>query len=207
MFAPGAGVIVVHHANFVDIECDGFHVEMTIGGAVVAHGDCEQQVRSGGIQLAAKFSKKGDEVEAVVLSVDPERERISLGVKQLIADPYSNYLAEHAKGTIVIGKVAEVDAKGAKIDLAEGVEGYLRSSELARDRVEDARSILSVGDEIEAKFVGVDRKNRTILLSVKAKDSQEEADALRDYSKSGEAGATTLGDLLKEHIRGDKDEE
>ncbi len=152
--------------------------------------------------------KKGDEVEAVVLSVDPERERISLGVKQLVSDPYSNYLAEHAKGTIVVGKVSEVDAKGAKIDLSEGVEGYLRSSELARDRVEDARSILSVGDEVEAKFVGVDRKNRTILLSIKAKDSQEEADALRDYSKSGEqSGATTLGDLLKEHMRGDKDEE
>ncbi len=152
--------------------------------------------------------KKGDEVEAVVLSVDPERERISLGVKQLHADPYSNYLAEHAKGTIVIGKVAEVDAKGAKIDLAEGVEGYLRSSELARDRVEDARSILNVGDEVEAKFVGVDRKNRTILLSIKAKDSQDEADALRDYSKgSDQSGATTLGDLLKEHMRGDKDEE
>lgn len=151
--------------------------------------------------------KKGDEVEAVVLSVDPERERISLGVKQLLADPYSNYLAEHAKGTIVVGKVAEVDAKGAKIDLAEGVEGYLRSSELARDRVEDARSVLTVGDEVEAKFVGVDRKNRTILLSIKAKDSQEEADALRDYSKSGSENAATLGDLLKEHIRGDKDEE
>ena len=150
--------------------------------------------------------KKGDEVEAVVLSVDPERERISLGVKQLHADPYSNYLAEHAKGTVVVGKVAEVDAKGAKIILAEGVEGYLRASELARDRVEDARSILSVGDDIEAKFVGVDRKNRTILLSVKAKESQEEADALRDYSKSGSDGATTLGDLLKEHMR-DKDEE
>jgi small subunit ribosomal protein S1 len=152
--------------------------------------------------------KKGDEVEAVVLSVDPERERISLGVKQLHADPYSNYLAEHAKGTIVVGKIAEVDAKGAKVLLAEGVEGYLRSSELARDRVEDARSVLTVGEDIEAKFVGVDRKNRTILLSVKAKDSQEEADALRDYSKSGEtSGATTLGDLLKEHMRGDKDEE
>lgn len=150
--------------------------------------------------------KKGDEVEAVVLSVDPERERISLGMKQLHADPYSNYLAEHAKGTVVVGKVAEVDAKGAKIILAEGVEGYLRASELARDRVEDARAVLNVGDDIEAKFVGVDRKNRTILLSVKAKESQEEADALRDYSKAGSEGATTLGDLLKEHIK-DKDEE
>ncbi|MBS0290064.1 MAG: 30S ribosomal protein S1 [Proteobacteria bacterium] len=153
--------------------------------------------------------KKGDEVEAVVLSVDPERERISLGVKQLHADPYSNYLAEHAKGSIVVGKVTEVDAKGAKILLAEAVEGYLRSSELARDRVEDARSVLNVGDDVEAKFVGVDRKNRTILLSIKAKESQDEADALRDYSKTGsdQSGATTLGDLLKEHIRSDKDEE
>lgn len=156
---------------------------------------------------AVQSYKKGDELEAVVLSVDPERERISLGIKQLNADPYSNYLAEHAKGSVLIGKVIEVDAKGAKILLAEGVEGYLRSSELARDRVEDARTLISVNDEIEAKFVGVDRKNRTILLSVKAKESQDEADALRDYSKGGtEPGAATLGDLLKEHIK-EKDDE
>ncbi len=154
---------------------------------------------------AVQSYKKGDEVEAIVLSVDPERERISLGIKQLLADPYSNYLAEHAKGSVITGKVTEVDAKGAKILLADGVEGYLRSSELARDRVEDARSVLTVGEEVEAKFVGVDRKNRTILLSVKAKESQEEADALRDYSKGGEQG-TTLGDLLKEQLR-DKDDE
>lgn len=154
---------------------------------------------------AVQSYKKGDEVEAVVLSVDPERERISLGIKQLLADPYSNYLSENAKGTVVIGKVIEVDAKGAKIALAEGVEGYLRASELARDRVEDARSVLNIGDEVEAKFVGVDRKNRTILLSVKAKESQEEADALSAYSK-GDSSATTLGDLLKEHIK-EKDEE
>lgn len=157
---------------------------------------------------AVQSYKKGDEVEAIVLSVDPERERISLGIKQLLADPYSNYLAEHAKGTVITGKVTEVDAKGAKILLADGVEGYLRSSELARDRVEDARSILTVGEDIEAKFVGVDRKNRTILLSVKAKESQEEADALSAYSKGGDSGSTgTLGDLLKEHMRGDKDDE
>jgi len=155
---------------------------------------------------AVQSYKKGDEVEAIVLSVDPERERISLGIKQLLADPYSNYLAEHAKGSMLTGKVMEVDAKGAKILLADGVEGYLRSSELARDRVEDARSVLTVGEDIEAKFVGVDRKNRTILLSVKAKESQEEADALSAYSKGGEQG-TTLGDLLKEHMRGDKDED
>ncbi len=157
---------------------------------------------------AVQSYKKGDEVEAIVLSVDPERERISLGIKQLLADPYSNYLAEHAKGSVIIGKVTEVDAKGAKILLADGVEGYLRSSELARDRVEDARSVLTVGEDVEAKFVGVDRKNRTILLSVKAKESQEEADALRDYSKGGDQGgnATTLGDLLKEQLR-EKDDE
>ena len=158
---------------------------------------------------AVQTYKKGDEVEAIVLSVDPERERISLGIKQLLADPYSNYLAEHAKGSVITGKVTEVDAKGAKILLADGVEGYLRSSELARDRVEDARSILTVGEDIEAKFVGVDRKNRTILLSVKAKESQDEAEALSAYSKGGDQGgnATTLGDLLKEHMRGDKDDE
>jgi len=150
--------------------------------------------------------KKGDEVEAVVLSVDPERERISLGIKQLNSDPYSNYVAEHAKGSILIGKIVEVDAKGAKVELADGVEGYLRSSELARDRVEDARTVLTAGEEIEAKFVGVDRKNRTILLSVKAKESQEEADALRDYSKSGSEQTGTLGDLLKEQMK-EKDEE
>lgn len=149
--------------------------------------------------------KKGDEVEAVVLSVDPERERISLGIKQLHIDPYSNYLSEHAKGSIVTGKVIEVDAKGAKVLLAEGVEGYLRASELGRERIEDARSLLNVDDEVEAKFVGVDRKNRTLLLSVKAKESQEEADALQNYTK-GSGDSATLGDLLKEHMR-DKEEE
>lgn len=154
---------------------------------------------------AVQSYKKGDEVEAVVLSVDPERERISLGIKQLHIDPYSNYLADHSKGSIVVGKVIEVDAKGAKILLSEGVEGYLRASELARDRVEDARGVLKLDDEVEAKFVGVDRKNRTILLSIKAKESEEEADALRDYSKGSEQGST-LGDLLKEQLR-DKEEE
>ncbi len=154
---------------------------------------------------AVQSYKKGDEVEAVVLSVDPERERISLGIKQLHSDPYSNYLAENAKGSIVKGKITEVDAKGAKVLLTEGVEGYLRVSELGRDRIEDARSVLNVNDEIEAKFVGVDRKNRTILLSIKAKESEEEADALRDYSKGGDQGST-LGDILKEQLR-DKDDE
>ena len=101
--------------------------------------------------------KKGDELETVVLSVDPERERISLGIKQMEKNPFSNYVAEHAKGSIVKGKIIEVDAKGARIELDDGVEGYLRASDIARDRVEDARTVLNEGDEIEAKFVGVDR--------------------------------------------------
>lgn len=153
---------------------------------------------------AVQSYKKGDELEAVVLSVDPERERISLGIKQLHSDPYSNYLAENTKGAVVKGKVIEVDAKGAKILLADGVEGYLRVSELGRDRIEDARSVLNMNDEVEAKFVGVDRKNRTILLSIKAKESQEEADALRDYSKGSDQGST-LGDILKEQLRDKED--
>lgn len=152
---------------------------------------------------AVQAYKKNDEVEAVVLSVDPERERISLGIKQLHNDPYSIYLAEHGKGTLVTGKVIEVDAKGAKVQLAEGVEGYLRASELSRERVEDARTLINVDEEIEAKFVGVDRKNRSLLLSIKAKESQEEDEAIRDYAKN--ENAATLGDLLKEHIK-DKEE-
>ncbi|MBA1148303.1 30S ribosomal protein S1 [Ectothiorhodospiraceae bacterium WFHF3C12] len=149
---------------------------------------------------AVRNYKKGDEVEAVVLSVDPERERISLGIKQLEQDPLSSWIAEHPKGTLVNGTVKEVDAKGAIIHLAEEVDGYIRASDLARDRVEDARSVLKEGEEIEAKFVAVDRRNRMISLSVKAKDEAEEAAAVQDYSRQGSAGTTTLGDLLKEQM-------
>ena len=144
--------------------------------------------------------KKGDEIEAIVLSVDPDRERISLGIKQMEKDPFSNFVAEHAKGSIVKGTVTEVDAKGAVIDLGDGVEGYLRASEISRDRIEDARSILNVGDEIEAKFMGVDRKSRAISLSIKAKDTQEEKAAIKDFNRSAEPATTTLGDLLKEQL-------
>ncbi|HHL45478.1 MAG TPA: 30S ribosomal protein S1 [Gammaproteobacteria bacterium] len=144
--------------------------------------------------------KKGDEVEAVVLAVDPERERISLGIKQLDQDPVSSYIGEHPKGTIVSGKVTEVDAKGAVIDLGDGVEGYLRASELSRDRVEDARSVLNVGDEVEVRIIGFDRKNRSISLSIKAKEAAEEAEAIRDYSRSAGEATTSLGDLLKEQM-------
>ncbi len=149
---------------------------------------------------AIRNFKKGDEVETVVLSVDPERERISLGIKQLAQDPFSLFVAANEKGSFVTGTVAEVDAKGAVVALADGVEGYLRASELSRDRVEDARSMLKEGDEVEAKFVGVDRKNRTISLSIKAKDADEEAAAIKGYARDAATSAPTLGDLLKEQM-------
>jgi len=149
---------------------------------------------------AVRNYKKGDEVEAVILSIDSERERISLGIKQMDKDPFSAYLAEHPKGSIVKGVVTEVDAKGAQIDL-NGVEGYLRASELSRDRVEDARMVLKAGDEVEGKFVGIDRKSRTINLSIKAKEAHEEAQAVQSY-KTDTGSGTSLGDLLKEQISG-----
>ena len=148
---------------------------------------------------AIRNFKKGDEVEAVVLSVDPERERISLGLKQLDRDPFANFVAEHSKGSIVKGTVKEVDAKAAVIELADGIDGILRAADISQDRVEDARTVLNVGDEVEAKFMGVDKKTRAISLSIKAKDRAEEAEAVSEYGQGG--GATTsLGDLLKEQM-------
>ena len=149
---------------------------------------------------ALRNFKKGDEIESVVLSVDAERERISLGIKQLDKDPFSNYLAQNPKGAIVTGTVLEVDARGATVELAEGIDGYLRASELARDRVEDARTILKVGDSVEAKFIGVDRKKRTLSLSVKAKDYDDEAEVVKEYTSSSSGGAATIGDLIKEQM-------
>lgn len=154
---------------------------------------------------AVRNYKKGDDLEAVILSIDPERERISLGVKQMDKDPFSSYLAEHPKGTIVSGTVSEVDARGALITLADGVEGYLRASELSRDRVEDARTVLKPGQEIDARFTGLDRKSRRIALSVKAKEVHEEAQAVQQYRTESSSG-TSLGDLLKAHISGKDDE-
>ncbi|HCA9940758.1 TPA: 30S ribosomal protein S1 [Klebsiella pneumoniae] len=136
---------------------------------------------------AVREYKKGDEIAAVVLQVDAERERISLGVKQLAEDPFNNYVALNKKGAIVVGKVIAVDAKGATVELADGVEGYLRASEASRDRVEDATLVLSVGDEVEAKFTGVDRKNRVVSLSVRAKDEAEEKDAIATVNKQEDA--------------------
>ncbi|MCH9697647.1 MAG: 30S ribosomal protein S1 [Gammaproteobacteria bacterium] len=151
---------------------------------------------------AIRNFNKGDEVEAVILGIDSERERISLGIKQLEQDPYQNYLGSHEKGSIVIGKIREVDAKGAVIDLEEGIEGYLRASEIQQDRVEDARNYLKVGDEVEAKFIGVDRKSKTISLSIKAKDYDEEADTMKDYAQKAalSAASPTLGDIFKEQM-------
>ncbi len=152
---------------------------------------------------AVRNFKKGDEVEATVLAIDPERERISLGIKQLDKDPLSSFLAEHPKGSMVKGTVSEVDARGALIDLGNGVEGSLRASELSRDRVEDARTVLKPGEEIEARFTGVDRKSRVVSLSVRAKEAHEEAEAVQSYKSGSEGrGGTSLGDLLKEQISG-----
>ncbi|MGV8890461.1 MAG: 30S ribosomal protein S1 [Pseudomonas sp.] len=151
---------------------------------------------------AVRRFKKGDELDTVILSVDPERERISLGIKQLESDPFSEYVQENDKGAIVKGIVKEVDAKGAIITLADDIEATLKASEISRDRVEDARNVLKEGEEVEAKIISVDRKSRVIQLSIKSKDVEEEKEAiqsLRDKpaSDAPAAGPTTLGDLLR----------
>ncbi|RMF98175.1 MAG: S1 RNA-binding domain-containing protein, partial [Gammaproteobacteria bacterium] len=158
---------------------------------------------------AVRNYKKGEEVEAVVLSIDPERERISLGIKQLDQDPLSKFLAEHEKGSIVKGVVKEVDARGAVVELEDGIEGQLRASELSRDRVEDARMVLKPGDEVEARFMGLDRKNRTVSLSIKAKEAHEEAQAVESYRSDAGAtpAGTSLGELLKQQISSGQDED
>ncbi|XQW86623.1 30S ribosomal protein S1 [Thalassotalea piscium] len=150
-----------------------------------------------GGEEAVREYKKGDEISAVVLQVDPERERISLGVKQTEDDPFNQYLADTKKGAIVTGKVVEVDAKGAKIELAEGVEGYLRVSDISRDRIEDATTELSVGDSVETKFMGVDRKNRSISLSIKAKDQADERDAMDNLNQPEESGLSAMAEAFK----------
>ena len=148
---------------------------------------------------AVREYKKGDEISAVVLAVDAERERISLGVKQMEEDPFNNYLADNKKGTLVNGTVSAVDAKGATITLADSVEGYIRTSELSRDRIEDASLILSVGDSVEAKFTGVDRKNRVVNLSIKAKDEADEQEAMASLNTKSEDGGfgNAMADAFK----------
>jgi small subunit ribosomal protein S1 len=154
---------------------------------------------------AVREYKKGDEIAAVVLQVDAERERISLGVKQLAEDPFNNYVALNKKGTIVTGKVTAVDAKGATVELADGVEGYLRASEASRDRVEDATLVLSVGDDVEAKFTGVDRKNRVVSLSVRAKDEADEKDAIATVNNKQE-DAPNFSNAMAEAFKAAKGE-
>ncbi len=155
---------------------------------------------------AVRNYQKGQEIEAAVLAIDAERERISLGIKQLEKDPLSSWLADHPKNSMVKGTVSEVDARGATVDLGDGVTGTLRASELARGRVDDARTMLRPGDEVEAKFLNVDRKNRSVQLSIKAKEVHEEAEAISNYKS--DAGSTpvgtTLGELLKEKMTGDE---
>ncbi len=158
---------------------------------------------------AIRNYNKGDTVEAMVLSVDAEANRISLGVKQLTSDPFNEYLVNNDRGAIVNGKVKEVDAKGATIELADEVEAYLRASEIQRDRVEDATKHLSVGDDVEAKIISVDRKTRNISLSIKSKDEAEERQAIKDLGGASTAAAApgtdvqpkTIGDLIKEQMQ------
>ena len=157
-----------------------------------------------GEELVRQF-KKGDTVEAVVLAVDPERERISLGVKQLEQDPFGQYMAANPKGSIVNGTVKEVDAKGATVELEDGIEGYIRANDIAKERVEDATQYLKVGDAVEAKYVGMDRKSRVLQLSIRAKDDAELAETLADY-QSASGGTTKLGALLREQLDGNKSE-
>lgn len=149
--------------------------------------------------------KKGDTLEAVVLAVDPERERISLGVKQLEQDPFGQYMAANPKGSKVEGVVKEVDAKGATIELADGIEGYVSARDIANERVDDATQHLKVGDKVEAKFVGMDRKGRTLQLSIKAKDDAEMREVLEEY-QSASGGTTQLGALLRAQLNGNKSE-
>jgi small subunit ribosomal protein S1 len=152
---------------------------------------------------AVRNFKKGDDLDTVILAIDPERERISLGIKQMQNDPFSNYVAENDKGSIVKGVVISVDAKAATIKLADDVEAVLKASEISRDKVEDARNALKEGDEVEAKIISVDRKSRSISLSVKSKDVEDEKEVVRDHGKkeAEQSSPTTIGDLIKAQMQ------
>jgi small subunit ribosomal protein S1 len=159
-------------------------------------------------ETAVRRYSKGEQIETIILSVDPERERISLGIKQMEKDPFSDYAAEHDRGDIVQGKVLEVQPKEAVIELVEDVTGILKASEISIDRVEDARNVLKEGEELEVKIVNLDRKNRTIGLSIKAKDMEEERQAVKDHQKqeSDRGGPATLGDLIKAQMNKPEDD-
>jgi len=157
---------------------------------------------------AVRDFKKGDEVEAVVLAIDTERERISLGIKQLEGDPFNNFASTNEKGAVVRGTIKSVEPRGAVIDLGQDIEGYLRASEISRDRVEDARNVLKEGEEIEAMVINVDRKTRSISLSIKAKDNVETAEAMQrmQAESSAATGTTNLGALLRAKLDGQRDQ-
>ena len=159
-------------------------------------------------ETAVRRYSKGEQIETIILSVDPERERISLGIKQMEKDPFSDYAAEHDRGDIVTGKVLEVQPKEAVVELVEDVTGILKASEISIDRVEDARNVLKEGEELEVKIVNMDRKNRTIGLSIKAKDIEEERQAVKEHQKqeSDRGGPATLGDLIKAQMNKPEDD-
>ena len=160
-------------------------------------------------ETAVRRYSKGEELETIILAIDSERERISLGVKQLEKDPFSDFISEHDRGSIVQGTVSEVEEKHAVLTLAEGVEGVLRASEISIESVDDARQSLSIGDELEVKILGLDRKNRAITLSAKSREIDDEQEAHREYQVQGDAraGATTLGDLIKEKMDANDDQD
>ena len=144
--------------------------------------------------------RKGEEIETVVLAVDAERERISLGIKQLDRDPFSSWLNEHPRGSVLTATVAEVEPRGARVDLAEGVEGYIRASEISRERVDDARTVLRAGETVEVKVVSVDRRRRGVSLSIRERESDEEATAMEQYAANVDDAPATIGDLVKEQM-------
>ena len=160
-------------------------------------------------ETAVRRYSKGEQIETIILSVDPERERISLGIKQLEKDPFSDFINEHDRGALVTGKVVEVQPKEASLELAEEVIGVLKAAEISIERVEDARNVLKEGDEIEVKIVNIDRKNRAIGLSIKAKDIEEERQAVKDHQKqeTDRGGPATLGDLIKAQMHQGSDED
>tara|TARA_E500000178_G_scaffold198802_1_gene196879 strand:- start:2251 stop:3939 length:1689 start_codon:yes stop_codon:yes gene_type:complete len=160
-------------------------------------------------ETAVRRYSKGEQIETIILSVDPERERISLGIKQLEKDPFSDFINEHDRGALVTGKVVEVQPKEASLELAEEVIGVLKAAEISIERVEDARNVLKEGDEIEVKIVNIDRKNRAIGLSIKAKDIEEERQAVNDHQKqeTDRGGPATLGDLIKAQMQQGSDED
>ena len=153
-----------------------------------------------GEEVARQY-KKGDELTAIVLSVDPERERISLGVKQAIQDPFSAYAASHPKGSVVTGVVGDIESKsGITVRLSEGIEGFLRVADLSRDLSGDLETALPIGSELEAKITSIDRKTRRITLSVKALEAENEGKAIQDYASTSGVPTTTLGEKLKEQL-------